>query len=218
MRRCLGGGGGRVSPLAHRARWPPLSYINCPLCPDAPTHPPSHTMVEPAARIRPVTLDDQKHIRFLVGKSTMEPIAVANRKSESRASTPSWKIPTRSLPVYTNPFLLAIWVALSCVWVQLKGWWPNPEHGMLSFLAPIPAFGSLSIAFMFAVDWYGLGIHQCPSCADTFPGSIDGALRIALMRFSAGPTWSTSPLTTRVPLPPVSGYYNMANASSGSLA
>ena len=40
-------------------------------------------MVEPVARIRPVQLADQKLVRFMIGKAGMEPIATANRRSES---------------------------------------------------------------------------------------------------------------------------------------
>ncbi len=55
--------------------------------------------------------------------------------------------------VYANPLVLALWVGLSCVFVQFMQWWPKPEQGILGFLTPIPAFGTLSIVFMFAIDW-----------------------------------------------------------------
>ncbi|KAI0361680.1 hypothetical protein OH77DRAFT_1417949 [Trametes cingulata] len=92
-------------------------------------------MVEPSARIRPVEVADQKLIRFMVGKAGMEPIAIANRK------------------LYGNLLVLGLWIGLSAVFVQYMNWWPKPEHGLLGWLAPIPAFGTLSIAFMFAIDW-----------------------------------------------------------------
>ncbi|RDX55914.1 hypothetical protein OH76DRAFT_1370484 [Lentinus brumalis] len=92
-------------------------------------------MVEPVARIRPVELADQRLVRFLIGKAGMEPIATANRK------------------VYTNPLVLAVWVGLSCVFVEYMKWWPKPEHGFMGYLLPVPAFGALSIAFMAAADW-----------------------------------------------------------------
>ncbi|KAL1951998.1 hypothetical protein VTO73DRAFT_1147 [Trametes versicolor] len=92
-------------------------------------------MVEPAARIRPVEVADRKLVLFAVGKAEMEPIAVANRK------------------LYANPLVLALWVGLSCVFVQYMKWWPQPEQGVLGYLTPIPAFGTLSIVFMFAIDW-----------------------------------------------------------------
>ncbi|KAH9944427.1 uncharacterized protein BXZ73DRAFT_96916 [Epithele typhae] len=90
---------------------------------------------EPSATIRPVASDDQKKIRFLVGKMGMEPIAVANQK------------------MYFNPLVVALWVALSSVWVQWQNWWPRPELGLFGYLTPVPAFGALSIVFMFAIDW-----------------------------------------------------------------
>ncbi|KAI0724501.1 hypothetical protein C8T65DRAFT_626693 [Cerioporus squamosus] len=92
-------------------------------------------MVENVARIRAVEVADQRLVRFFIGKAGMEPIATANRK------------------VYTNPLVLAFWVGLSCVFVEYMKWWPKPEQGLLGYLAPVPAFGTLSIALMFAVDW-----------------------------------------------------------------
>ncbi|KAI0669948.1 hypothetical protein C8Q78DRAFT_1154555 [Trametes maxima] len=93
-------------------------------------------MVEPTARIRSVQTADEKLVRFIVGKSEMEPIAVANRK------------------MYANPLVLALWVGLSSVFVQYMNWWPKPEeHGFMGYLSPIPAFGSLSFVFMFGIDW-----------------------------------------------------------------
>ncbi|KAI8995581.1 hypothetical protein BD414DRAFT_435611 [Trametes punicea] len=92
-------------------------------------------MVEPLAKIRPVEVGDQRLVRFMVGKAEMEPIAIANRK------------------LYANPLVLALWVGLSCILVQYMNWWPRSEHGLLGYLAPVPAFGALSIAFMFAIDW-----------------------------------------------------------------
>lgn len=55
--------------------------------------------------------------------------------------------------MYANPLVLALWVGLSCVFVQYMKWWPQPEQGVLGYLTPIPAFGTLSIVFMFAIDW-----------------------------------------------------------------
>ncbi|KAI0778135.1 hypothetical protein BD413DRAFT_507004 [Trametes elegans] len=93
------------------------------------------SMVEPVARIRPVGPADEKLVRFMVGKAEMEPIALANRR------------------LYSNPLVLGLWVGLSGVFVQYMNWWPKPEHSILGYLAPVPAFGTLSIAFMFAIDW-----------------------------------------------------------------
>ncbi|OBZ79341.1 hypothetical protein A0H81_00752 [Grifola frondosa] len=92
-------------------------------------------MAEPTARIRTVELSDQKLVRFMIGKATMEPLAVANRR------------------VYSNPFVLALWIGLSCIFVEYMNWWPKPEHGLFGYLAPVPAFGSLAIPLMFLSDW-----------------------------------------------------------------
>ncbi|KAI0662775.1 hypothetical protein C8Q70DRAFT_1128887 [Cubamyces menziesii] len=92
-------------------------------------------MVEPVAKIRPVTLADQKLIRFMVGKAEMEPIAIANDR------------------LYWNPLVLALWLGLSSVFIEYMNWWPKPEHGVFGYLSPVPAFGTLAIAFMFAIDW-----------------------------------------------------------------
>ncbi|KAI0651801.1 hypothetical protein C8Q79DRAFT_58762 [Trametes meyenii] len=93
-------------------------------------------MVEPTARIRPVQTADERLVRFMVGKAEMEPIAIANRK------------------LYTNPLVLALWVGLSCIFVQYMHWWPKPEeHGFMGYFSPIPAFGAFSFVFMFGIDW-----------------------------------------------------------------
>ena len=56
--------------------------------------------------------------------------------------------------MYFHPLILSAWVGLSCVFIQLMDWWPKPDQGLYRFLVPVPAFGSLAIAFMFAIDWY----------------------------------------------------------------
>ena len=56
--------------------------------------------------------------------------------------------------MYFHPLILSAWVGLSCVFIQLMDWWPKPDQDLYRFLVPVPAFGSLAIAFMFAIDWY----------------------------------------------------------------
>ncbi|KAH9946663.1 hypothetical protein B0H21DRAFT_693303 [Amylocystis lapponica] len=93
-------------------------------------------MVQPIASIRPYELKDLKMMRFIIGKAQMEPLAVANRK------------------FYAHPWVLAVWVALSCIFVQLMNWWPKPEVlGFLSYLSPLPAFASVAVPLMFISDW-----------------------------------------------------------------
>ncbi|PCH33595.1 hypothetical protein WOLCODRAFT_135209 [Wolfiporia cocos MD-104 SS10] len=92
-------------------------------------------MVEPTVRIRPFQPTDEKLVRFIIGKSCMEPLAVANQK------------------VYTHPLALALWVALSCVLIQAMGWWPDSEYGMLRYLSPLPVFAAMAVSLMFLCDW-----------------------------------------------------------------
>ncbi|OCH96458.1 hypothetical protein OBBRIDRAFT_787017 [Obba rivulosa] len=99
-------------------------------------------MALPTIRIRQVGERDQKLARFLVGKSNMECLAVAN----SRA--------------YIYPTTLALWVALSCMFVELMHWWPKPEYGMLGYLSPIPAFVSMSVPIMFLCDWFNRSVFE----------------------------------------------------------
>jgi len=93
-------------------------------------------MVEPAALIRPFKLSDDKQVRFVIGKATLGCLAVANRQS------------------YLHPFTVSLWIALSCIMIQLMHWWPDfEEYGYLSYMRPIPAFGSTAVPIMFLIDW-----------------------------------------------------------------
>ena len=53
----------------------------------------------------------------------------------------------------TSPWLLAIWIALSSVFIQYCDWWPKQEHGYLGYLSPLPAFAAIAVPIMFFVDW-----------------------------------------------------------------
>ena len=44
----------------------------------------STSMVQPVARIRPFQVSDDKDVRFAIGKGSLESLAVANRKSQSK--------------------------------------------------------------------------------------------------------------------------------------
>ncbi|KAH7883638.1 hypothetical protein F5I97DRAFT_1813751 [Phlebopus sp. FC_14] len=92
-------------------------------------------MVEPQARIRPYHPDDEKLVKFTIGKAAMEGLAVANRRAAM------------------HPLTVSIWIALSCIMVELLGWWPKPEFGQLGFLSPLPAFGCWGVPILFAIDW-----------------------------------------------------------------
>jgi len=93
-------------------------------------------MVEPRAQIRPLESSDHKDVLFLIGKSNMESLAVANRQA------------------YSHPLILSVWIAASCIMVQLMHWWPNPDVlGYLSYLSPVPAFACMAVPLMFLMDW-----------------------------------------------------------------
>ncbi|KIJ68391.1 hypothetical protein HYDPIDRAFT_165250 [Hydnomerulius pinastri MD-312] len=92
-------------------------------------------MVEPKATIRMYHTDDEKLIKFTIGKAVMEGLAVANRRAA------------------LHPLTISMWVAISCIMVQLLGWWPKPEYGPLGWLSPLPAFGCWGVPFLFAIDW-----------------------------------------------------------------
>ncbi|EGN92965.1 hypothetical protein SERLA73DRAFT_116601 [Serpula lacrymans var. lacrymans S7.3] len=93
-------------------------------------------MAEKPACIRTLQPSDEKLVRFMIGKSIMEPLADANRRA------------------VFHPLVISIWVALSSVMVQLLGWWPKPEYGWMTYLAPLPAFGSWGVAILFFLDWF----------------------------------------------------------------
>ncbi|CAA7266484.1 unnamed protein product [Cyclocybe aegerita] len=71
----------------------------------------------------------------MVSKANLQGLAVANNK------------------VYTHPITIAIWVALSSVFIHLMNWWPASVHGFMGYLKPIPAFASTAVPVMFFVDW-----------------------------------------------------------------
>lgn len=54
---------------------------------------------------------------------------------------------------YAHPIILAIWVALSSVFVQYMKWWPKPQATWVEYLRILPAFASMGVAVMFLIDW-----------------------------------------------------------------
>jgi len=79
---------------------------------------------------------DEKLIRFALGKANMEPLSVANRRG------------------YVHPVFLGAWFALSTVMTQYMNWWPSQGYGFLRWFAPLPAFASMAVPFMFLIDWF----------------------------------------------------------------
>jgi ribosomal protein S18 acetylase RimI-like enzyme len=92
-------------------------------------------MVEPSAHIRAFEAVDDKLVRFVIGKANLGTLAVANRQA------------------YAHPLTISLWIAVSCIFVQVMHWWPKSEFGWWGYLSPVPAFGSTAVPVMFLIDW-----------------------------------------------------------------
>ncbi|KIM66165.1 hypothetical protein SCLCIDRAFT_111153 [Scleroderma citrinum Foug A] len=92
-------------------------------------------MSVPNAQIRPYRPDDDKVVKFALGMAHTEGLAVANRRAA------------------LHPLTLSIWVALSCIMIEYFNWWPNPEHGFLGWLSPVPAFACWAVPILSLIDW-----------------------------------------------------------------
>lgn len=114
-------------------------------------------MADAEAIIRPYNHNkDNKLFRFMLGKSRMEPLAIANRESgDSSSSMFRQQLTDNSIftLVYKNRFSLALWILISSVLVQVMQWWPATEFGWLGWLRPLPAYAICSLPLMFLVDW-----------------------------------------------------------------
>jgi len=88
------------------------------------------------AIIRSATFpDDDKLIRLFVGKSRMEPLAIANHKFMISRTT------------------IAVWLAVASAVVSLMNWWPNAELGWMGYVRPIPVYPVTFLPIVFCVDW-----------------------------------------------------------------
>ncbi|KAF9481382.1 hypothetical protein BDN70DRAFT_876342 [Pholiota conissans] len=92
-------------------------------------------MAAPTAQIRPYVEEDRKLALFMISKANFAGLATANNKT------------------YTHPVTIAIWLALSSIFIQYMNWWPSGDFGWISYLKPFPALASLAVPVMFAVDW-----------------------------------------------------------------
>ncbi|TDL17248.1 hypothetical protein BD410DRAFT_730308 [Rickenella mellea] len=79
--------------------------------------------------------EDDKVVRFMIGKSQMEPLAVANLRGTM------------------SPVVLSVWFALSAVIIQFMGWWPSGGHGVWGYLTPLPPLAASAVPVMFFIDW-----------------------------------------------------------------
>ncbi|TFK41108.1 hypothetical protein BDQ12DRAFT_424841 [Crucibulum laeve] len=85
--------------------------------------------------MRPITPEDDKLVKFVVGKATMESLATANNR------------------VYMNPLAIGIWLALTGIFIEYMHWWPTKENGILGYLKPVPALAAMAVPLMFLADW-----------------------------------------------------------------
>ncbi|KAJ2914879.1 hypothetical protein MD484_g5547, partial [Candolleomyces efflorescens] len=92
-------------------------------------------MSQEVAAIRPYTPQDEKLIRFRIGKANMELLASANNQA------------------YKHPLFIAAWLALSATFVQLAGWLPEGKYGIWEYIRPLPALAAVAVPLLFAVDW-----------------------------------------------------------------
>jgi len=92
-------------------------------------------MVDVAAVIRPYTAEDRKLVQFMVGKSNMESLGVANNRT------------------YFHPITLAVWFGLSAAFIQLMNWWPTEEYGFWSYLRAMCGFATTAMPILAYVDW-----------------------------------------------------------------
>ncbi|EEB94130.1 hypothetical protein MPER_07107, partial [Moniliophthora perniciosa FA553] len=87
-------------------------------------------MSPPDARIRLYRAEDEKIVRFAIGKSNLEGLATANKNASLHFIT------------------LSVWLALSVAMVEYMQWWPKPEQGFIGYLGPLPAFGAMAVPFI----------------------------------------------------------------------
>lgn len=108
-------------------------------------------MAEAGARIRLYEASDEKLVKFTIGKAAMEGLAAANRSGTCR---PFFMMKLNNFIACFHPFTLSLWVALSCIMIQLLDWWPKPEYGLLGYFPPLPAFGCWGAVMLYLIDWY----------------------------------------------------------------
>ncbi|KIK71056.1 hypothetical protein GYMLUDRAFT_312766 [Collybiopsis luxurians FD-317 M1] len=92
-------------------------------------------MVEPVARIRPYKAEDQKEVRFLIGKAAMEGLATAN------------------INTILNPITFSLWILLAGLFIQYMNWWPKPHDGLLAYISLMLPLGSTAVPIILFSDW-----------------------------------------------------------------
>nr|GAT48695.1 predicted protein [Mycena chlorophos] len=84
---------------------------------------------------RAVDATDDKLVRFMVAKQQLVLLAAANRRT------------------YLSPIFIFIWLALSYLFVDYLGWWPDTRYGFIAYLRPLPALASTFMPLIYIVDW-----------------------------------------------------------------
>ncbi|KAJ8084065.1 hypothetical protein AAF712_000945 [Marasmius tenuissimus] len=92
-------------------------------------------MSPPAGQIRLYRAEDERPVRFMIGKAKMEGLATANKKAT------------------IHPVTLSIWFGLAALLAEYMQWWPRPEQGMLRYLSPLPAFACTLVLIIALIDW-----------------------------------------------------------------
>lgn len=52
-----------------------------------------------------------------------------------------------------HPLFLALWIALSCITIQVFDLWPRAGLPWWAYLKPVPIFTAFLVPLMFLVDW-----------------------------------------------------------------
>lgn len=168
-------------------------------------------MVEPTARIRLYEPRDDKLVRFAIGKANLSCLAVANSTGMFLVDILFYPLLKFANVAYTNPLVLSVWIGLSCIFVQFMGWWPRPEvHGLLSYLSPLPAFGSMAVPVMFMIDWCVIRLFSVESHLLHNTGSTALTSKSSLSTLSLRKTLGISLPTTQKHPVLDSGFSNMA--------
>ncbi|RDB28443.1 hypothetical protein Hypma_015474 [Hypsizygus marmoreus] len=99
-------------------------------------------MAEPVAQIRRFQASDDKVVRFIIGKASMESLAVANRRA------------------YIHPFIITLWLILSYVIIDFMDMWPKTQFGFIGYLHPLPMLAATAVPIMFLIDWLNRPVFE----------------------------------------------------------
>ena len=117
------------------------------------------TTSQDKAVIRPYVHENEENklVRFTIGKAAMEPLALGNIKRNpfliQFVLLGLFKSISRFI-VSIHPITIAIWLAVSSACIQLLNWWPDPKIGILGYFRPLPILAAAFLPFVFFFDWY----------------------------------------------------------------